>query len=82
MSLPSTFIAEVLVSQPVTQSTWPVSTGDMSAPSVTICTSLSGILFLASSARSRMMPVAWIPTFLPIKSFGSRMGFFFNEKNA
>ena len=32
MSLPSTFMALVLVSQPVTQSTWPVSTGDMSAP--------------------------------------------------
>ena len=82
MSAPSTFMALVLVSQPVTQSTWPVSTGDMSAPMVTICTSLSGILFLASSARSRMTPVAWMPTFLPTRSFGSRIGFFFSEKNA
>ena len=75
-------MALVLVSQPVTQSTWPVSSGDMSAPIVTICTSFSGILFLASSARSRMTPVAWMPTFLPTMSFGSRIGFFFSEKNA
>ena len=81
-SAPSTFSAVVLVSQPVTTSTWPVSSGDMSAPMVTICTSFSGILFLASSARSRMTPVAWMPTFLPTRSFGSRIGFFFSEKNA
>ena len=53
----------------------------MSAPIVTICTSFSGILFLARSARSRMTPVAWMPTFLPTMSFGSRIGFFFSEKN-
>ncbi len=53
----------------------------MSAPIVTIVTSFSAILFLASSARSRMTPVAWMPTFLPTRSFGSFTGFFFSEKN-
>ncbi len=39
-----------------------------------------GMLFLASSARSRMTPVAWIPTVLPTKSAALATGFAFCEK--
>ncbi len=77
---PNTFSAEVLVSQPVTASTWPVSRGVMSAPIGTMLTLFSSILFLASSALSRMMPVDWMPIFLPTMSWALRMGFFLSEK--
>ena len=70
----------MLVSQPVTTSTCPVISGIMSEPMVTICTSFASILFFASSARSRITPVAWMPTFLPGKSAGVRTGFFCSEK--
>jgi len=53
----------------------------MRAAIVTISTSFSGMLFFASSARNRITPVAWMPTFLPIRSLGSRIGFFYSEKN-
>ena len=68
-SAPSTLSALVLVTQPVTASTWPVISGVMSAPIGTIVTAFSSILFLASSALSRMMPVDWMPTFLPTMSW-------------
>ena len=43
-------------------------------------TSFSAILFLASSARSRITPVAWMPIFLPTMSWALRIGLFFSEK--
>ena len=72
----------MLVTQPVTASTWPVISGVMSAPIGTIVTAFSSILFLASSALSRMMPVDWMPTFLPTMSWALRIGFFLSEKKA
>ena len=73
-------MAVVLVSHPVTTSTWPVISGVMSAPIGMICTSLASMLFLASRARSRMMPVDWMPIYLPTMSCAVRIGFFFSEK--
>jgi hypothetical protein len=79
-SAPSGLSAVVFVSQPVTVSTWPVSSGVMSAPIGMIVIDFSSILFLASSARSSTRPVDWMPIFLPTMSFGVRIGFFFSEK--
>ena len=53
----------------------------MSAPIGMISTAFSGMLFLASSARSSTTPVGWMPIFLPAMSLGVFTGFFFNEKN-
>ena len=53
----------------------------MSAPIGMISTALSGMLFLASSARSSTTPVGWMPTFLPTMSLAVVTGFFLSEKN-
>ena len=79
-SAPIALRAVVLVSHPVTASTWPVISGAYSLPMTTTWTSDSLILWCASSARSRMRAVPWVPIFLPTMSWGVRMGFFGREK--
>ena len=52
----------------------------MSLPITTTCTSDSLILCLARSARRRIFAVPCVPIFLPIMSWGVRIGFFGSEK--
>ena len=77
---PSGLRVVVLVIQPLTTSVWPVRIGVISEPMMTISTSFSAMSCFFIRALSSTLAVAWMPTFLPIRSRAVRTGFFGREK--
>ena len=77
---PSGFRVVVLVIHPLTTSVWPVRIGVISEPMITISMSFSAISCFFISAFSSTLAVAWMPTFLPIRSLGVFTGFLGSEK--